>query len=308
MDHTAQTDDGSTDGQTRGSTRRRVLRGTAVAGLTAAGVGTATAGVSAQFSAGATTISVSEGSGWFGGGGWSADGSLPVTDELLVFFHGWFGNIADVAGQADDVRASLESGGYTPDETVGIEWPAVNPDANAAAADTESVGDVVAGLIEDYDDAGGGNVRVVGHSMGARCTFWTLTKLASGHEVETAATLGAAASGPEICGDPWNPGIGNACQVRNYFSNNDSVVGGEGPLDTKLGYRGANCDPGPNYADVDVTNAVGDHLAYLGNETVGADLAQAIHDGSCNSGTGGGSDGSGDSGGSGGSDGFGGWW
>lgn len=62
-------------------------------------------------------ISVDE--GWFG---WGADGSLPVTDELFVFIHGWFGDTT-VSSQATDVFESLETGGYLPDATAAIEWP-----------------------------------------------------------------------------------------------------------------------------------------------------------------------------------------
>lgn len=269
-----------------GTTRRQLIRGTAGTALAVGGVGAASGSAAAQLFGGASgggdasVISVDESGGLFGGGEWSADGSLPVVDELLVFCHGWFGNI-NVADQVGRLREALESGGFTPDQAVGIEWPAFNPDANAAAADTEDVGDTVASLAESFYDAGGGNIRLVGHSMGARCVFWTATKLSSGYQLETVASLGAAASGPELCGDPWNPGLDNVCELRNYYSNNDEVVGGEGPLDTRLGVEGANCDPGPNFVDVDVTASVGDHLAYLEDSMVGNDLADAFNAGPC---------------------------
>ncbi|QSW99685.1 alpha/beta fold hydrolase [Haloterrigena alkaliphila] len=270
------------------TTRRTLLKATGTTLVGGAGLAATSGSASAQWG-GPDVIEIDDG-GWFGG--WSADGSLPVTDELLIFIHGWFGDTT-ASSQASDVESSLESGGYSPDETVAIEWPGTTLNFAGAEADTEDVGDVVAGLVEEFYDNGGGNIRLVGHSLGGRCVYWTATKLSSGYEIETVAGLGAAADGSEICGDPWNPGLGNACEVRNYHSNNDSTVGGAygGFGDTALGTEGAGCDPGSNYTDVDVTGSVGGHLEYLGDGAVGSDLADAINSGSCDS-SGGGDDGS----------------
>ncbi|OAQ54754.1 hypothetical protein HTG_04100 [Natrinema mahii] len=262
---------------TESTTDRRTLlkaAGTTLGG--GAGLAAASNPVSAQFG-GPEVIEVDD--GWFG---WSAADDLPVTDDLLVFIHGWFGDTT-VSSQATDVRDSLVAGGYTPDETVAIEWPATTINYFGAESDTEDVGEVVAGLVEDFTDAGGGNVHLVGHSLGGRCVYWTAAKLASGYEIETVAGLGTAADGSEICGDPWNPGLGNACEVRNYHSENDSAVGSAygGFGDTALGTEGAGCDPASTYADVDVTDSVGSHLTYLGDDAVGSDLAAAINSGPC---------------------------
>ncbi|ELY80748.1 hypothetical protein C488_03130 [Natrinema pellirubrum DSM 15624] len=152
--------------------RRTLLKATGTTLLGGAGLTAASGSASAQF-LGPDTIEVDN--GWFG---WDADDDLPVTDELLVFIHGWFGDTT-VSSQATDVRDSLVAGGYTPDETVAIEWPATTLNYFGAESDTEDVGEVVAGLIEDFSDAGGGNVRLVGHSLGGRCVYWTATKLSS---------------------------------------------------------------------------------------------------------------------------------
>ncbi|WP_226480188.1 esterase/lipase family protein [Natrinema amylolyticum] len=263
------TDESTTD-------RRTILKTAGTTIVAGAGLAGASGSASAQFG-GPEVIEVDD--GLFG---WSADGSLPVTDELFVFIHGWFGDTT-VSSQASDVQDSLESGGYTPDEAVAIEWPATNFNYLGAEGDTEDVGEVVAGLIEDFDDGGGGNVRLVGHSLGGRCVYWTATKLSSGYEIETVAGLGTAADGSEICDDPWNPGLSNACEVRNYHSQNDSTVGSAygGFGDTALGTEGAGCNPALNYTDVDVTASVGSHLEYLGDDAVGSDLADAINSGSC---------------------------
>ncbi|WP_343233107.1 alpha/beta hydrolase [Natrinema halophilum] len=218
--------------------------------------------------------------GWFGD--WSADERFPVTDELLVFIHGWFGD-ATVRSQASTLERSLESGGYSPDETAAIQWPATTLDSAGAESDTEDVGAVTATLTEEFYDAGGGAVRLVGHSLGGRCAYWTLTELSSGYEIETVAGLGTAGYSREICGGPFEAGLDNACAVRNYHSRNDPVpeyfYGGYG--DTALGHDGADCDPSSNYTDVDVSGGVFSHLSYLDDDAVGTDLAGAITTGSC---------------------------
>lgn len=269
------TDESTTD-------RRTLLKATGTTIVGGAGLAAASGSASAQFG-GPEVIEVDDGFL-----GWSADGSLPVTDELLIFIHGWFGDTT-VSSQASDVLSSLESGGYSPNETVAIEWPATTINYFGAEGDTENVGNVVAGLVEDFYDNGGGNIRLVGHSLGGRCVYWTMTQLSSGYEIETVAGLGTAADGSEICGDPWNSGLSNACEVRNYHSQNDSTVGSAygGLTDTALGTEGAGCNPAANYTDVDVTGSVGGHLEYLGDASVGADLAGAINGGSCTSGGGG---------------------
>ncbi|MGQ3410918.1 esterase/lipase family protein [Natrinema sp. LN54] len=268
--------------ESTGSTRRSILKATGVTAIAGTGLAAASGSASAQV-LGPDVIEIDD--GLFG---WSADGSLPVTDELLVFVHGWFGDTT-VSSQASNVENSLESGGYSPTETVALEWPATNFNFIGAEADTENVGEVTADLIEEFYDSGGGNVRLVGHSLGGRCVLWTATELGSGYQIETVAPLGAAADGSEVCGSPWSAGLDNACEVRNYHSNNDSTVGSAygGFGDTALGTEGAGCDPAPNYTDVDVTASVGSHLAYLGDSMVGSDLAGAINSGSCDGSNGG---------------------
>ena len=260
------------------TSRRTLLKGTGATGVGATGLAGA-AGTASAYGHEIDVIEVDDG-GWFSG--WSADGSLPVEDEVFIFIHGWFGD-STVESQADDVLSSLQSGGYDPDAAVAIEWPGTTLNFYGAEADTEDVGDMVADLVEDFYDAGGGNVRLVGHSLGGRCVYWTATKLSSGYEIETVAGLGAAADGSEICDDPWNPGLDNACDVRNYHSEDDSTVGSAygGWGDTALGTEGAGCDPGSSYTDVDVTSSVGSHMGFLGDSAVGSDLADAINSGSC---------------------------
>ncbi|OIB55895.1 alpha/beta hydrolase [Natrialba sp. SSL1] len=269
----------STTASSPSTTRRSIL---AASGATVAGLaGTAAASTSdtALFSD-VDTIEIDD--GFFG---WSADGSLPIADDVYVFIHGWFGD-STAESQAEDVLDTIEDGGYEPDEAVVLEWPASTVNYFGAESDTEDVGEVAAELAEEFYDDGGGNLRFVGHSLGGRCVLWTATKLSSGYELETVAPLGAAADGSEVCGEPWNDGLENACEVRNYHSENDSTVGAAygGLFDTALGNEGADCDPAPNYTDVDVTDDVSSHMDFLGNEAVGADIADAILDGDCGDG------------------------
>jgi len=263
---------------TGGIERRTVLKGI---GATAA-IGTGATALSGSVAADITTadldvIEVDE-SGFFFPN-WEADGSLPVADELIIFIHGWFGDTT-VESQAVDTINAVINAGYSPDETVAIEWPATNLNFAGAEGDTENVAEVVAGLIEDFYDAGGGNVRLTGHSLGGRTVCWVPSKLSTSYEVETVAALGAAADGSGVCpGGQWYDGIvENVADFRNYHSFNDSVVGGAygGVGDTALGTEGANCAGANSYTDVDVTATVGGHLEYLGDATVGSDLATAI--------------------------------
>ncbi|QCW02805.1 triacylglycerol lipase [Natrinema pallidum] len=267
---------GERSGRDARTARRPLLRAAGTTLIGGGGLAATTGAASAQVD---TPDVIEVNDGFFG---WSADGSLPVTDELFVFIHGWFGDTT-VSSQASTVQNALESGGYTPTESVAIEWPATNVNYLGAESDTEDVGAVVADLVEDFDDAGGGNVRLVGHSLGGRCVYWTATKLGSDSGIETVAGLGTAAHGSEICGEPWNAGLGTACEVRNYHSQNDSMVGSAygGIGDTALGTDGAGCSPASNYSDVDVTGSVGSHLEYLGDDAVGSDLADAITTGGC---------------------------
>ncbi|WP_227738910.1 hypothetical protein [Halorientalis pallida] len=210
-----------------------------------------------------------------------SDNELPVVDELFVFVHGWFGDTT-VESQAEDVATSLADGGYDADANVAIEWDATNFLYFDAESDTEGVGQDVADLIADFYDAGGGNVRLVGHSLGGRVVCWTANKIDDDHDIETIAPLGAAADGSQVCsGGEWHDGLAdNADEVRNYHSQNDPTVGGAygGFGDTALGTDGAGCPGHETYTDVDVTDSVGGHLEHLGDEAVGSDLAAAILD------------------------------
>ncbi len=251
-------------------TRRGVL--TRAVGLTAVGVG-GFSGIAA--SQPVTTVEVSEG---MLGNFYTTD-DLPVVDELLVFVHGWFGD-STVVSQTADVRDSIEDGGYDPDAVVAVEWPATNFLYTDAESDTESVGEVVAELIEDFSDAGGGSIRLTGHSLGGRIVYWASSKISAGYTIDTVGAMGTAAEGSNVCfGGDWDEDIATgAGTVRNYHSLNDTTVGSAYGFfgQPALGTEGAACSGPGNYTDVDVTGTVGSHLDYLGDTQVGSDFAAVV--------------------------------
>jgi pimeloyl-ACP methyl ester carboxylesterase len=255
--------------------RRTVLKGLGAAAVT--GVGTAgVVGSASARSSGVMVIDFDE----TDDGEFAAGGKLPVVDELFVYVHGWFGNTSNeyqTAAVVDSVRAA----GYSPDAVVSINWPASNPWYTDAESDTEGVGAAMVALIENFEESGGGNVRLTGHSLGGRVVYWTATKTDSGNAIDTIGAMGTAAYGETVCPDGmWYEGIaGTSAPVRNYHSGEDRVVGtAYGFGGTPLGNDGAPCDGASNYEDVDVTSSVSNHLGYIGDEQVGRDLAAIIKD------------------------------
>ncbi|SDR17288.1 alpha/beta hydrolase family protein [Natronobacterium texcoconense] len=265
------------------TTRRTMLKAAGATIVGGAGMASTTGSASAQWFSDVEVIEIDDG-GLVGG--WEADDSLPVADELFVFIHGWFGDTT-VESQAEDVLESVEDGGYEPDEAVALEWPATTINFFGAEGDTEDVGEVTAGLVEDFYDDGGGNIRLVGHSLGGRCVLWAANKIDSDYEIDTIAPLGAAADGDMVCdgsfigSGEWYDGIAEgAGVVRNYHSENDSTVGSAygGIGGAALGTDGSGCpdDTPENYVDVDVTDSVSSHLGFLGDDVVGENLAENL--------------------------------
>ncbi|PGF16831.1 alpha/beta hydrolase [Natrinema sp. CBA1119] len=265
------------------STRRALLKATGTTIVGATGLAATTGSASAQL-LGPDIEVIDVGSSIFGSGAFQ---SLPVEDELFIFVHGWFGDTT-VESQAEDVAESMIDAGYEADTYVAIEWDATTINFAGATAETEDVGEELAEMLEGFYDYGGGNVRLIGHSLGGRVVLETINEIGPGYTVETVAPIGAAADGDMVCsggigGGEWYDGIeDNAEEVRNYHSENDTTVGSAygGLFGAALGNDGAGCpfDTPDNYTDVDVTFSVLSHLGYLGDDEVGSDLAEAIED------------------------------
>ncbi|NGM69861.1 DUF726 domain-containing protein [Natronolimnobius sp. AArcel1] len=251
--------------------RRTVLRGLGAGILAATGAGTASS-VAAQ-SNDITVHDIRE----------SPDATLPVVDELLVFAHGWMGSSAG-PDQAATLADVLAAAGYEADETVAFVYDASTPDPDAVLEDAADAGAALADLVQTAVDEGVESIRLVGHSLGGRVVLETLATLEEGYVVDTVAPLGIAADGSMVtAGGHWYDGIANrAGEVRNYHSENDDVIQpdfGNGD-DTALGAEGApDAAATPEtYTDVDVTDAVEDHGAYMSSSALGQDLATAMTD------------------------------
>ncbi|WP_440770367.1 lipase/acyltransferase domain-containing protein [Natronorubrum sp. DTA28] len=261
--------------------RRTMLKGTGAAIVGTAGLAASSSSATAVSSWDIEVLEV--GDSVFGIG---STPSIPVGDEVFVYVHGWFGD-SSVSSQAADVATSMEDVGYEADEYVGIEWDATTINFPAAESETEDVGEELAEMVEEFYDDGGGDLRLIGHSLGGRVVLETVNHMDDDYEIETVAPLGAAADGDMVCegsdglfSDNWYDGIAaNADEVRNYHSENDSTVGVAygGFFGAALGTDGSGCpdDTPDTYTDVDVTDSVSSHLSFLGDEAVGADLAEA---------------------------------
>lgn len=259
--------------------RRTMLKGLGTTAVAGAGVVGMSGSAAATFGADIEIIDFDETEDE---GSFEADEPLPVVDDLLIFVHGWLGNtggVPTVYTQTKLVLDSVQDAGYSPDQTVGIKWPAFNPFYFGAESETEGVGAEVARLIEEFQNNGGGNVHLTGHSLGGRIVYWTINKIGSGYELDTVGAMGTAAYSKTVCpGNLWYEGIvNNADTVRNYYSRDDGVVGtAYDVFGEPLGAEGAACDGTPGYTDVDVTETVATHLGYLGDDQVGRDLATVI--------------------------------
>lgn len=243
--------------------------------------------------------------------------SLPVVDELLLYVHGWFGGLrtgddtlfgGSVIG--DDTpdgelqrlsdNLSQSAVGYSADAEVNYIWDAFSDTINYfdAIQSTEEVGTRLATLIEAFYDNGGGNIRLVGHSLGSPVVLHALNELGSAYTVETVALLAGANPQQSVCGDDWSfgwdftDGIETSAEtIRNYYSRVDTIVlfnlaNGVTDFDTlaeiPVGFLGPEvfCSPS-NWTDVDCTDAPREalfvHFDYFDVQPVGDNLARIFN-------------------------------
>lgn len=215
----------------------------------------------------------------------NTDDSLPVTDELLLYVHGWFGNfpnqLISPLGEGkneqnfEDLSSTLRY--FEPDEKAVYTWSASDLDYVQTFRDTEWVGQRLAGLIEEFYDNGGGHIRLIGHSFGAPTVLHALNELDPAYTVETTILL-AAANPRESLTDRkdwslgWNFRDGvenNTDRLFNYHSLIDAAVflnssisfsqPGENVLTQPLGFWGKGPDIDiDDWMDVNCTFAPSD--------------------------------------------------
>lgn len=245
-------------------TRRRFLKGTAVAGVAAAGVGVGAAQTSAQWwSSGVETFDLD---------GLGAADELPNSDEseLVVYLHG-----AGVGDSAGDQGQSLEDGladaGYDTTVVAGV----FTESEVSIGGETSTPAENLAGLIEDYHASTGGTIRIIGYSLGGILTMQTLNALDD--TVATAGSLGTGTPDSTVCeGEVYHDGIANNAEdFYVLYSENDSAITGMNAMEPDC--DGIGTGPAPdNLNRVDVTSDVSDHLSYLDSDLVMDELAAAF--------------------------------
>ena len=194
--------------------------------------------------------------------------------EVVIYVHGWrgFETSTDQAALLEDALTEAE---YD-HPVLAASWPADTDIYWRAERRTPEAGRRLAAWLES-DPGLPETVRVVGHSLGGRVALEMLAVLEE-RTLETVALLGTAADDDSVCVDgEYGPAIeANAEAVYNYHSENDDSVCYGYDIQSRasgLGCAGADCSGGilvddsgetpDHYTDVDVTDEVDDHCAYL---------------------------------------------
>jgi pimeloyl-ACP methyl ester carboxylesterase len=270
------------------NTRRSFLRG-------AAGAAAAVTGATA-FSGTAAAVEVED----------NPDSSLPVEDELLLYVHGWFGEFRTETpdGELQRLSENLSQGSYSPSAEVSYTWGAFLSDINyfSALESTEDVGGRLATKIKEFYDNGGGNIRLVGHSLGAPVVLHALNQLGSEYTVETVALLAGATPQESVCGNDWSfgwdftDGIETGAEtIRNYHSTSDWIIlwnlftsfadsdfDLDFDLEFSIGFSGLvdGCSHS-NWTDVDCTDAPREsilvHFDYFDSRPIGENMASTFN-------------------------------
>lgn len=273
---------GQSSERSHGRTRRGFLKGIGATGTAVAGVAAASSPAAAQL---------------FGGGiesfqidGANPPSSLPNRDasDLLVYLHGLGGGSTSTF-QAGQLQGSLSSAGWSGTVIAGnYSSGTVGVGLTGSGSQAETMASLAEGY---YDNNPDGSLRVVGHSMGGFLTMQVVGAMGDGYALDTAATIGTGTPFSLVC---LNGTYGSAIadhteDFRAYVSENDTVV-------TSLGGFEPGCSGGlggggtpDEFARVDVTDDVGNHVGYWNSSAVAEDLAGSFEDS-------GGSDGGGDSG------------
>ena len=255
--------------------RRTVLRASAV---TAVGIGGAV-GASGTVAAGdkkcgETLEDPPDWYPWYDIENWEDHGVPWGAGEITFYVTGWQANYDRATSQGFECRQAMEDNGYGA-EVVGCHWDSVTGTWSGGKSKADDMGANLAYLVSWMQDELGTTIRLVGHSLGARVIGTCLNELrADGRSVASTAFLGGAIAADSVvedcgwwCTGEFYYGLRDAGgNVHNYHSHEDEVLDGLYTLaewDRAVGQVGADGTPPVDYADHDVTAAVGsDHCAY----------------------------------------------
>jgi hypothetical protein len=153
--------------------------------------------------------------------------------EIVIHVHGWGINEEQAIDRFNIIKKSLISVGYT-QPIIGFTWDSDLYWNNAVNAATQN-GHKLAQFILDYKMAcEHANIRIVGHSLGARVVLNTLESLYNngiwtgrGYTVASAHLMGAAVNPIEVSGDYFGNSIQNVTdEFHNKYSPQDDMLEG----------------------------------------------------------------------------------
>lgn len=227
-------------------TRRGLLRT-----ASAAVVGVSIAGAASEVDARSTRIPELD----FRGGVPPVSEAPQGRQEVVFHAHGYSESNESVDA-AGEFRATARELGYE-GTVAAVTWD----DGGGATGNARETGADLAGWLDDFRrENPETTVRLLGYSMGALVVMEAVNAIDGAFTVANADMIGSYERADAPCrGSGYYDAIESSCLgMYNYWSGNDGIA--------RLGSAGgATCDGAetpPNYADVDVTDAVGSHRGY----------------------------------------------
>lgn len=207
---------------------------------------------------------------------YGTNGAVPGIDaeqcpsDLTVFVHGFKTKAGRVTETVADARHALETNGYG-GTTIGYSWDSDNGFWNwwQTTEIARHNGPKLAAFVDDYLSICGGQVRLVGYSLGAQVVLAAVEALADwgwDDQVDAVALLGAAADedAPSLEGRYGSALETRAGRVDNYWKDDDAVLElayESAEWADALGACGIAGTPPSTYADHRV-DYVPDHFSY----------------------------------------------
>lgn len=194
----------------------------------------------------------------------------PAGDELFVVAHGWRNDASDARSMFSTTADGLAENGYE-QPVVGFTYDADTDYLEwwSATDIAERNGAKLANFLTDYAGANPGvDVRLLGHSLGARVVLSTVQELAEGgaDPVASVTLLGGAANDDSVALDgQYGADIRDATgQTDNFWKSDDGILENIYSLaeaDSAVGQTGAEGETPANYEDHNV-DFVPDHGSY----------------------------------------------